>query len=68
MEVECIYEKGVLRPLRRIRLKEKERVLVRINSKKEFIVDRIFKNLEKFPKREIPKNIEEIYHEEKMHG
>jgi len=41
---------------------------LRINSKKEFIVDRIFKNLEKFPKREMLKNIEEIYHEEKMHS
>ncbi|RLI90400.1 MAG: hypothetical protein DRO95_06295, partial [Candidatus Altiarchaeales archaeon] len=32
MEVECVYEKGVLRPLRRIRLKEKERVIVEVRS------------------------------------
>lgn len=34
MEVECVYEKGVLRPLRRIRLKEKERVDVKIERKR----------------------------------
>ena len=34
MEVECIYEKGVLRPLRRIRLKEGEKVDVKIERKR----------------------------------
>jgi len=32
MEVECVYEKGVLRPLKRIRLKEKERVIVEVRT------------------------------------
>ena len=34
MEVGRIYGKGVLRPLRRIRLKEKERVDVKIERKR----------------------------------
>ncbi|RLI90359.1 MAG: antitoxin [Candidatus Altiarchaeales archaeon] len=55
MEVECVYEKGVLRPLRRIRLKEKERVIVEVRSSivnktkgmlKNYDIDKIIEEIE----------------------
>gem|GEM_PF-5870748 len=32
MEVVCIYEKGVLKPLRKLKMREKERVRVEIRD------------------------------------
>ena len=56
MEIECIYEKGVLKPLKKIKLREGEKV--RVSIKPDILkYAGIFKNIDK---KEVEKIIKEI--------
>jgi len=67
MDVVCVYRKGVLKPLRKLKMKEGKKIHVRIEDM-DAKIEKVFKKLKKFPKREIPDNIEELYYEGKMHS
>ena len=50
MEVECVYENGVLKPLKPVKLKEGERVSIEIR-KSVFELVGSLKNVKKFEER-----------------
>lgn len=42
MEVECVYEKGVLKPLKKIKMKEKERIRIMVLEDKKSVIKEAF--------------------------
>ena len=70
-EVDAVYEKGVLKPLERVDLREGERVKLIIKRERGVItsedIQEIAKIVEKLPKVKVEKEeLDEIYYEGKM--
>ena len=70
-EVDAVYEKGVLKPLERVDLREGERVKVVVKRERGVItsddIQEIARIVEKLPKVKVEKEkLDEIYYEGKM--
>ena len=71
-EVDAVYEKGVLKPLERLDLKEGERVKVVVKRERGVItledIQEIARIVEKLPKVKVEEEekLDEIYYEGKM--
>jgi len=70
-EVDAVYEKGVLKPLERLDLREGERVKLIVKRERGVItsedIQEIAKIVEKLPKVKVEKEeLDEIYYEGKM--
>ena len=70
-EVDAVYEKGVLKPLERLDLREGERVKVVVKRERGVItsedIQEIAKIVEKLPKVKVEEEeLDEIYYEGKM--
>ena len=70
-EIEAVYEKGVLKPLERLDLREGERVKVVVKRERGVItsedIQEIAKIVEKLPKVKVEEEeLDEIYYEGKM--
>ena len=69
-EIEAVYEKGVLKPLEQLNLREGERVKVVVKRERGVItsedIQEIAKIVEKLPKVMEEGELDEIYYEEKM--
>ena len=70
-EVDAVYEKGVLKPLERVDLREGERVKLIVKRERGVItsedIQEIAKIVEKLPKVKVEEEkLDEIYYEGKM--
>ena len=70
-EVDAVYEKGVLKPLERVDLREGERVKLIVKRERGVItsedIQEIARIVEKLPKVKVEEEeLDEIYYEEKM--